>query len=1202
MLFGSRTRSGRLKGTTRVRFALTQQCHLPSWNSSGPPLRIGHRVINDNPGLRQRPRAGGLGQPTTGLALGVQGQSVLAHSDHGAAGQARGLRLRGAGGSSASLTTENVALLFTDMVGSTALASGLLPDAADELRRAHFSLLRQAIAEAGGSEVKNLGDGLMVVFISTSAALSCAVAMQQAIERDNRGRDHAIGLRVGLSGGEVTSEDNDYFGEPVVEAARLCAVCDGGQILAAEVVRLMAGRRSQHEYTPVGSLALKGLSDPVESIEIGWAPLGGTAPGVVPLPGRLVVRPAVGVVGREPELATLLDASKRVAAGEGREVVLISGEAGLGKTTVVAEAARAASDAGACVLFGHCEEDLATPYQLFAEALGHYVTHAPEDQLVAHVDAHGSDLARLVPALASRLPELPPSKATDADTERYLLFAAVVGLFVVVSQHQPVVVVFDDLQWADKASLQLLRYLLVAEQPLRVLVLGTYRDSELSRSHPFLETLAALHRQQGVARIELTGLDDTGVVALMEAAAGHALGDAAVGLAHAVYRETDGNPFFVGEILRNLRDTGAISQDAEGRWVAGATFDERSLPDSVREVIGARVGRLGQDAERVLSVAAVIGRDFDLDLLARAATTSEDDLLDILDAAAAVALVREPPDARGRYSFAHALIQHTLYEDLGPNRRARTHRQVAEALEDLCGGRPGTRAGELARHWFSATQPIDLAKAISYSRQAADAALAALAPADSLRYYAQALDLFDQDDDADPFLGLDLAIGLGTAQRQIGDPAFRQTLLDAARRAADLDDTDRLVAAVLANNRGFYTAVGRIDADQVAVLEMALDHLPADHPDRALVLAALCVELTVGAPLERRRALADEALAIADASGEDANIVRVRNHVFLPLIVPSLLPQSLARTADALVRAQRVGDPVLIFWGAFNRGFAAMCAGDIDEVDRCSGLTGSLAAQLDQPFLHWIHTATRAMRAQLAGDTDQVEQLAAEALRIGADGGQADAPFFFGTQLVVAHVQRGTVLELFPLMQQLSVEAPELRGAVAATMAMANAEGERTDDACQLLAEFAATEFDLPIDAAWLTGMVLYAVAAIECRDPHAGALFERLAPWADQWAMTGPTVEGPVSHYLGGLASVLGRYEEADTFFTQAAASCARVGAKFFAARTDLWWGRMLADRDDQGDAEKARDLLTEARRTAAAHGYANVERRAAQALLQLG
>ena len=207
------------------------------------------------------------------------------------------------------------------------------------------------------------------------------------------------------------------------------------------------------------------------------------------------------------------------------------------------------------------------------------------------------------------------------------------------------------------------------------------------------DTLAALHRQRGISRIELAGLDHSGVVALLEAAAGQSLDAAGVSLARAVYRETDGNPFFVSEVLRHLSETGAIRQDTTGGWVAESALEQLALPDSVRVVIGARVGRLGTDARRVLSVASVIGRDFDLDLLARATKTSEDDLLDILDAAASVALVREVAET-GRYSFAHALIQHTLYEDLGHNRRARSHRQVAEALEDLCGDRPGARVGE----------------------------------------------------------------------------------------------------------------------------------------------------------------------------------------------------------------------------------------------------------------------------------------------------------------------------------------------------------------------------------------------------------------------------------------------------------------------------------------------------------------------------
>src|SRR5664280_2266268 len=323
-----------------------------------------------------------------------------------------------------------------------------------------------------------------------------------------------------------------------------------------------------------------------------------------------------------------------------------------------------------------------------------------------------------------------------------------------------------------------------------------------------------------------------------------------------------------------------------------------SAGTSIREVIGARAGRLGAGAGRVLSLAAVIGRDFDLDVLARAALSSEDELLDVLDAAAAAALVRELPAAPGRYSFAHALIQHTMYADLGPTRRARAHRVVAEALEDLCGERPGSRVGELARHWFNASQPKDLAKALDYSRQAADAALSALAPGDALRYYTQALDLYARADDPDPLLGIDLGIGLGTSQRQTGNPAYRVTLIDAARRAADHGETDRLTAAALANDRGLFSTTGFVDVDRVELLDTALARLPAD-PDRALVLATLCKELIFGSPLERRQALADEAIAIAQSFGDDAIIVRVLNHVSQGLQAPPLVERALAWTADA---------------------------------------------------------------------------------------------------------------------------------------------------------------------------------------------------------------------------------------------------------------------------------------------------------------
>ncbi len=854
------------------------------------------------------------------------------------------------------------------------------------------------------------------------------------------------------------------------------------------------------------------------------------------------------------------------------------------------------------MLFGQCEEDLATPYQLFAQALGHFVAHAPEDQLLEHVATYGSELVPLLPSLASRIPDLPPSKAADTDSERYLLFAAVIGLLAQVSRQQPVVLVLDDLQWADTASLQLLRHIVASNQPMRVLILGTYRDSELSPVHPLLDALASLHRHTRFSCLELAGLDDSDVVAFMEAIAGYSLDGPAITLARAVSRDTDGNPFFVSELLRHLSETGFIYQDTTGRWITDESLDHIALPNSLREVIGARVGRLGPDAVRALSFAAVIGRDFDLDLLSRATATSAEELLDILDAASRSALVRELVHPQGSFIFVHALIQHTLYHDLGPTRRARAHRRIAEALESICGDRPEMRVGELARHWIGAGagSPIDLKKAIGYSKQAGDAALAALAPADAVLHYQNALEFYGDVVDPDPVLAIDLAIGLGTAQRQTGDPVYRETLLDAAVRAAARGVTDRLVRAALANDRGFYSAVGAIDAAKVELLEAAAARLSQKSADRALVLATLCSELAHGSPLQRRQALAEEAVAIAESLHDDSVMLRVLNHIHIALQVPSLLSISLLRTADALQLAERLGDPVQIFWAAQWRAEAAARAGDVEEMLRCVAIHGSIAEQLNQPIFTWDHAFLRAVPAQIAGDTDRAEQLANEALRIGTESGQPDAATIFGAQLIIVSGQRGTMVDLAPLIEQMAADTPDIsKWLFRSLLAKAYVEGDRFEDALALLEEFSRANYDLPQDQIWLTGMVDFADAAIECGEPrYAGPLFDRLQPWADQLPATGGSALAPVSYYLGGLATVLGRFDDAEAYLAQSAGFCARVGAKFFAARTDLSLGKLFVARGAPDDVQRARELIARAHTAAAALGYGAVERRAAEAL----
>lgn len=1100
--------------------------------------------------------------------------------------------------------TENVTVLFTDLVGSTELSSALTPEAGDEVRRKHFSALRQAIAAAGGTEVKNLGDGLMVVFPVASAALSCAVAMQQAIDRDNAGSQRPLGLRVGLSGGEVAREADDYFGDPVIEAARLCARADGGQILVADAVRVMAGRRTPHTFSSLGEFELKGLSEPVETHGVAWEPLAEVevAMSPVPMPARLEVVPIAGVVARDTESEILTDAFKRVASGGGREVVLVSGEAGLGKTTLVAEAARRGYSAGACVLLGRCQEDLSASYAPFAEALHHYVAHAPDEVLTAHVAAHGGELAKMVPAVKRRLGALPAPQSTDPDTERYLLYGAVVALLTLASSTQPLVVVLDDLQWADKPSLQLLRHVVANAESARLLVLATFRDSELSTSHPLTEFLGALRREAGVHRVELKGFDDTGVLAYMEAAAGQRLEDDGVGLAHALHRETDGNPFFVGEVLLNLIETNAIYQDAAGRWVAAGDLSEMALPSSVREVISARVARLGERTGHVLSAAAVIGKDFDLELLGRVTERDEGELLDLLDGARAAALVREALDVSGRWGFSHALTQHTLYQDLGASRRARIHRQVAEALESICGDRPADRVGELAYHWSNATQPVDADKAIGYARQAADAALAALAPDEAVRLFSQALGFFGQQREPDLLLGVDLLLGLGNAQRQAGIPNFRETLLDAAHKAQELGATDRLVAAALTNNRGF-PPLGMIDDAKVAVLEAALARMSADDSsERALLLASLCNELSYG-PLERRVTLAEEAKAIARRLGDPTILLQVLNTVYqTALLIPSVHDERVRENAEALALAEVLGDPVLLFWAANLSHMSAAQSGEFEQNAVCLTKTKTLSERLQQPMLIWVTTFHEAAQALLGGDPARAEELATLALQIGTESGQPDAFAFYGGQLSQVRNQQGRQGELVSLVAQVAEENPSIvayRAALAEAYLGAGEDGE----ALQLLESAASEGFEsLPVDVAWLDAVLSFSRAAIElqARQP-AEQLLALLAPFHAQIPCQGLISYAPVATHLGGLASVLGRNDDAETYFAEATALNTRGKMKFAEAYTQLLWGRMMAAQKGPDDPEKARQLLEQARTTASGNGYAMIEGRAAEALSRL-
>ena len=1087
----------------------------------------------------------------------------------------------------------HIVVMFTDLVGSTELSSRLDPAGAEALRQTYFAILRRAVAEHEGHEVKNLGDGIMVTFPSASAALGCAVSMQQGIEDHNRAGHEPLGLRIGISAGEAVVEDGDYFGEPVVEASRLCAAAQAGQILAADFVRVSAGRRATQTFHPTGALDLKGLPEPVATVEVAWEPLVHEAP--VPLPARLDTRPAIGFFGRAAELGLLGEAFKAATAGEGRRVVLLAGEPGMGKTTLCTEFARAAHAQGGIVLYGRSEEELGAPYQPFAEALGHFVAHAPLDRLTEHVAEHGGELAALVPGLGRRLGALPPAGSADPETQRFRLFAAVIGLLAAASADNPVVLVLDDLHWADRPTLTLLRHLVGAPVPMKLLLLATYRQHELTRGHPLTETLAALHREAGVTRLPLAGLDDVDVLALMESGAGHELTGGFVDLAHGLRRETDGNPFFVVQLLRHLAEGGWFYQDSAGQWRARGELSDLTLPETVREVVGHRVARLGDAADRLLSTAAVIGRDFDLDVLGPVAGLTEPDMVDVLDGAVNAGLLTDL--SPGRYSFAHAVIQHAVYEAQSPTRRSLLHRRVAETLESLYGVGPGPRVGEMARHWFAATRPADATKALDYARWAGEAALAALAPEEAIRWFTQALQLLAQEPSPDEHFRAELLIGLGSAQRLTGDPAHRETLLNAAHLAETLSDHDRLVRAALANNRGLHSSSGVVDEERVAVLKAAYEAGSGDSPERARLLATQAVELTHAGDWLYRRRLANEALSMARRLNDPDTYVRVAGLLYFCICVPETLDERLSMTAEVLRCVREQTDPLVLHYAHRWRVYASANAGNLEDVDAHLPEVVRYAHECRDPHTAWAGMFIQTWRSLHAGDLEHAELLALETLHFGAETVQPEAMAVFVFQLFEIRRQQDRPEEIQASLAEAIEQYPGLP-AFRAMLAVVQCELGNGEEAQALLDIDAVDAFTtVPYDFAWLYGLAMYAEACATLRDDRtAGELYDQLAPWHAQVPTCPQVVSlGAVALYLGMLATVLDRFDDAEAHFIQAMEINERMQAPYWIARTQLEHARMLLARGDPDDASRAKALLDRVEGSAAEYGFAALTRHSA-------
>lgn len=611
-----------------------------------------------------------------------------------------------------------VTFLLTDIEGSTA-AWEVDATAMGEALARHDEIVEQVVTFGGGRLIKTRGEGdaTFSVFDRPSAAAAAAVELQEAIRREPWTLAGPMRIRIALHTGEVEFRDGDYFGRAVNRAARLRSLANGGQTLCsgATAELVIDSLADDVVLTDLGMRQLKNLTRPEHVFELRLECADDARPHVDDAPMDRPALPAVltgpgPFVGRGSELEGLLAAWEATLTA-GTHAVLIAGEPGVGKTRLAGEWSRRVHQQGAVILYGRCDEDLGAPYQPFAEALRSLVPCVGINRLRGLRGVES--LLPLVPGLTDLLPDLAAAPRAAHDTERYALFDAVVALLGIASASAPVVLVLDDLHWAAKPTLLLLRHLLRFGEQARVQIVGTYRSTDLDRTHPLAAMLADLHRDGSATRLALGGLDEGDVTAYV-AEAGYVDEE----LARALASVTGGNPFFLIEALRHV-------EESNGRW------DQDSLPQGVREAVSRRLSRLSAETNKALAAAAVVGSRFAIDVVERVV---EKDLVDAFDEADKAGIVIEEPG--GRYRFNHALVRQSLLAELPSVRRMRLHQKIAVALET----EPGVddeHLAELAYHYFECAWAGNARKAVQYCRRAADQAMARLG-------YEGAADLYDK--------------------------------------------------------------------------------------------------------------------------------------------------------------------------------------------------------------------------------------------------------------------------------------------------------------------------------------------------------------------------------------------------------------------------------------------------------------------------
>jgi DNA-binding winged helix-turn-helix (wHTH) protein/tetratricopeptide (TPR) repeat protein len=885
-------------------------------------------------------------------------------------------------------------------------------------------------------------------------------------------------------------------------------------------------------------------------------------------------------VGRDREMAELLACLGDTCNGQGRLVLLV-GEPGIGKTRTANELALQARARAIPVLHGRCEEgDGTPPLWPWTQVVRNYLSQTATPQLRKDLGAGTADMARAFPEIQEHLPDLQLAPETVSAQARFRFFDSFSLFLKRVTQQQPLVIILDDLHWADAFTLLLLQFVAKELPDMRLLMLITYRDVEGGQNEQLSPTLGALARVQESRSLALSRFSQDEVsrfIALVTAQT------PPLALVSAVYQRTEGNPFFVTEVVHAFATR---SQNGSTPSVSAATA---TLPHRVRDAVALRLQAVSHQCREMLTFASALGLEFRRTTLEALCveghlTFTPEQLAQLLREAEAAHFIVTDVEHLGRYRFAHALVQETLYGAMDSPQRTHLHHCIGKVLEQTVHADTQLHLAELARHFSQGVPTGDINKALTYTSKAAEQAAARFGYEEAAEYYRRALQLLDlQPNERQRGEWL---IALGEAQRRVGaTEAARTTFRQASELARALAAPELLARAALGFAVGFAginVSGGVEDPLVVSLLEEALRGLAThDSPLRARVLGRLAMELYWSESQEHRNALSQQAVQMARRLNDPVTLAYTLNARQVALWGPDNLAERLAGAHEMIRLAKQVGDQELALRGQIWLMTALLEQGDLKQADREFVSYVKRAQELRQPAYLWFIATWRGMRCWLRGEFAEADRWAREAFLIGERAQDPDA-----VQCYVVQISsfRGAVKSMQDLELPTRGYAEQMATVPAwrAGLALLYAGLQQEALARQEFEPLAAHGFtDLPRNADWMVTMTnLLQVSALLRDLPRATQIYNLLLPFADHCLVIGASLvcHGSIAWYLALLATTLERWDEAESLFKAALQQNIRLGTPPMILQTKHRYAEMLLRRQRPGDQQKALVLLDEA------------------------